>query len=78
MPDKMVWAFPPVKSQKDVLEYPIYYNYFYTEGQAVFSFPKVIITNEDIDYYPNNDNKYFLPFNYSVRLNDSSIPSQFF
>lgn len=78
MPDKLIWAFPPVKNESDVLNYPINYTYFYTEGQAIFKFPKAIITNHDIDYYPDNGGKYILPFSYSVSLNDSSIPSQFF
>jgi hypothetical protein len=64
MPDKMIWDFPPEESQSENLDYPIYYTYFYTEGQVVFRFPKPIITNFDIDYYPENDGKYFLPFEY--------------
>jgi hypothetical protein len=78
MPDKLVWAFPTVKASSDVLDYPLYYTYFYTEGQAVISFPKPIITNDDIDYYPYNNGKNLLPFGYKVSLNDSSIPTEFF
>ena len=77
-PDKLRWAFPPVITSSDVLEYPIYYTYFYSEGEVILPFPKPVITNENIDYYPENEFKILLPFVYSVFLNDSSIPSQFF